>query len=175
MCISVAILSTAASLMGMPNLLAQSAQSTQRLPWQIGGTALAGKQTNPLIFLAPDQVSIAAGKPATIDLHFRVADGMHINSHSPHDGSLVPTQILVAENNALDTTAVDFPAGNDETLAFAPKQKLNVYTGEFVLHAHLTAKPGTHMWQGVVRYQACDNRECLPPKKAAVEVQIIAR
>lgn len=147
----------------------------QKLPWQVGSSALAGKQTNPVIFLAPEQMTLAANRSSVLDLHFRIADGLHINSHAPHDATLIPTQILVADNTGLDTTAIDFPAGIDTSFDFAPRQKLSVYTGEFVLHAHITAKPGDHLWQGVMRYQACDNSECLPPRKVPVAVDIIAR
>ena len=149
--------------------------SSQKLPWQVGSSALAGKQANPVIFLSPEQITLPANRASVLELHFRIADGLHINSHAPHDATLIPTQILVAENNGLETTAVDFPAGVDTSLDFAPKQKLNVYTGELVLHAHIHAKAGDHLWQGVMRYQACDNSECLPPRKVPVAVNIIAR
>ena len=160
-------------LAGSP-ALAQASDS-EKLPWQVGSSALAGKQTNPVIFLAPEQITLSANHSSVVDLHFRIADGLHINSHAPHDATLIPTQILVAENTGLDTTAVDFPAGVDASLDFAPKQKFSIYTGEFVLHAHITAKPGDHLWQGVMRYQACDNSECLPPRKVPVAVDIIAK
>jgi hypothetical protein len=147
----------------------------QKMPWQIGSSALAGKQNNAVIFLSPEQITLPAGKLSNFDLHFRIADGLHINSHKPHDASLVPTQILVAESNGLDTRAIDFPAGADTAFAFAPNQKLNVYQGELVVHVHLSAKPGNHLWQAVMRYQACNNSQCLPPKKVAAAVDIIAK
>jgi hypothetical protein len=55
------------------------------------------------------------------------------------------------------------------------KEKLNVYTGEFVLHAHLTAQPGEHELQGAFRYQACDNSSCMPPKTLPVSVTVVAQ
>jgi hypothetical protein len=147
----------------------------QKLPWQIGSSALAGKQSNPVVFLSPEQTTLTANKPSVLELQFRIADGLHINSHKPHDATLIPTQILVADNEAFNTTAVDFPAGTDTAFTFAPNEKLNVYSGEFVLRAHLTAKPGHHLWQGVMRYQACDNSQCLPPRKVPVAVEILAK
>jgi hypothetical protein len=147
----------------------------QKLPWQIGSSSLAGKQANPVIFLSPEQATIAANKPAVVDLHFRIAEGLHINSHQPHDASLIPTQIVFVEARGINTTAIDFPTGTDTAFAFAPDQKLNVYTGELVLHAHITARAGNHLWQGFMRYQACDNSQCLPPKKVPVAVDIIAQ
>ncbi len=162
----------------LPVALAQtsSSQSTdQKLPWQIGSSALAGRQNNPVIFLSPEETTVVANKPTVVDIHFRVADGLHINSHVPHESTLIPTQVMVAENSGINTAAIAFPEGTDTTLDFAPRQKLSVYTGEFVLHAHMTATAGEHLWQGVMRYQACDNSECLPPRKVPFAVKIIAR
>ena len=44
-----------------------------------------------------------------------------------------------------------------------PKEKLSVYTGEFTIHAEFIAKPGEHLVQATLRYQACNNSTCMPP------------
>jgi hypothetical protein len=147
----------------------------QKLPWQIGSSDLAGRQNIPVIFLSPVEATIPAGKASIIDLHFRIEDGLHINSHRPHDASLIATQLLVADSTGVNTTGIDFPEGTDTSFVFAPDQKLSVYTGEVVLHAHITARAGQHEWQGILRYQACNNSQCLPPRKVPVGVEIIAK
>ena len=147
----------------------------QKLPWQIGSSEFSGKQNIPVIFLSPVQVTIPAGKPSVIDLHFRIEDGLHINSHRPHDASLIATQLLVADSTGVNTTGIDFPEGTDTSFAFAPDQKLSVYTGQVVLQAHITARAGQREWQGIMRYQACNNSQCLPPRKVPVAVEIIAK
>jgi hypothetical protein len=126
-------------------------------------------------FLYPDKINIPARRAAQIDLHFRVADGLHINSHAPTDKSLIPTRLAVAEVQGLNVTAVDFPAGTQYAPQFAPREKLSVYTGEFVLHAHLTAQPGEHLLEGGLRYQACDANSCLPPHTIPVSVTVVAQ
>ena len=50
-----------------------------------------------------------------------------------------------------------------------------MYTGEFVLHAHLTAQPGEHLLQGGLRYQACDANSCMPPHTIPVSVTVVAQ
>ena len=62
-------------------------------------------------FLYPDKINIPARQAAQIDLHFRVADGLHINSHAPTDKSLIPARLAVVEVQGLNVTAVDFPPG----------------------------------------------------------------
>ena len=126
-------------------------------------------------FLSPDTINIPARHAAQIDLHFRVADGLHINSHAPTDKTLIPTRIAVVEVQGLNVTAVDFPAGTPYVPQFAPREKLSVYAGEFILHAHLTAQPGEHLLEGGLRYQACDANACLPPRTIPVSVTVVAQ
>jgi hypothetical protein len=126
-------------------------------------------------YLFPEQVTIPAQKTTAIDLHFHVADGLHINSHSPHEKSLIPTNLAIVEQDGFKVTAVDFPPGSDYSFAFDPQEKLSVYTGDFVLKAHITAPSGEHLLQGALRYQACNSNSCYPPKTIPVAVDVIAK
>src|ERR1700721_3375974 len=125
--------------------------------------AFALPADSPVAFLSPAQVTVPAHRNTQIDLHFRVANGFHINSHAPLDKLLIPARLAIVEAPGLNVTAVDFPPGTDYDLQVAPREKLSVYTGEFVLHAHVTAQPGEHTLQGGLHYQACDASSCLPP------------
>jgi thiol:disulfide interchange protein len=153
--------------------LAASLAAAQNLPWETNDGQGDTKQF--VKYLYPDQVSVAANQDSVVELHFRVNPGLHINSHAPHEKSFIPTQLLVAEPPGVAIGPVDFPAGEDFSLAIDPKEKLSVYTGEFVLRAHVKAKSGEHLIQGQLRYQACDATSCYPPRKAPVAVDVIAR
>jgi DsbC/DsbD-like thiol-disulfide interchange protein len=145
----------------------------QKLPWQASESG--ERQPQSVRFLYPEQITLTPGKETEVDLHFRVNDGLHINSHAPRDKSLIPTQLAVEEPNGLKVVAVDFPSGTDYSFPATPNDKLSVYTGEFVLHAHFIAQPGDHLLQGVLRYQACDTNSCYPPRKAPVAIDVIAK
>lgn len=123
-------------------------------------------------FLSPERVTVTARHDAQVDLHFRVAEGLHINSHTPPDKYLIPARLAVVETPGVNVRSVDFPPGTDFTML---KEKLNVYTGEFVLHAHLTAQRGEHELQAGLRYQACDNQSCMPPATLPVSVTVVAQ
>ncbi len=125
--------------------------------------------------LYPEQVSIAANKPATVELHFKVADGLHVNSHAPREPELIPTNLIIPEMNGMKVTAVEFPAGTDYSPAFDPKRKLSVYSGEFILKMKVEAQPGDHLLQGGLRYQACDTNSCYPPKTIPVVIDLQAK
>ena len=126
-------------------------------------------------FLFPDQISIPAKKPNTVELHFRVASGMHINSHTPHSKLLIATNLIVPEASGMTISTVDFPAGADYSFAFSPNEKLSVYAGEFVLKATIEAQPGQHLLQTLLRYQACDSNSCYPPKTIPVAMNVTAK
>jgi hypothetical protein len=154
-------------------LFATALAPAQKLPWQSDNAS--EDQHQSVRFLYPEQVSVTAKKDSVVDLHFKINPGLHINSHVPREKSFIPTQLLVAEPDGLKIGPVDFPPGVDYSLAAMPNAKLSVYTGEFVIHAHINAQPGDHLIEGVLRYQACDTNSCYPPRKAPVAIDIIAR
>ncbi|MBV8115932.1 MAG: disulfide bond formation protein DsbC [Silvibacterium sp.] len=151
---------------------ASLAGAQQKLPWD-SGDAQNAKQF--VKFLYPEQVSITANQESVVELHFAVNPGLHINSHTPHEKSFIPTQLIVAEPAGLTVKQVDFPPGTDFSLASFPNEKLSVYTGEFVVRAHVKAQPGEHLIEAQLRYQACDAMSCFPPRKAPVAVDVIAK
>lgn len=153
-------------------LLAAAAAGAQKLPWQTDDTQ--GKTPQSVKFLYPEQVSVTAGRDTVVEMHFKINPGLHINSHAPREKSLIPTQLLVAEPEGIKIGPVEFPAGSDYSFAALPNEKLSVYTGEFVVRAHVTAQPGDHLVEGVLRYQACDTNACYPPRKAPVAIDVVA-
>jgi hypothetical protein len=124
-------------------------------------------------FLFPEQVTVPANKASTVTLHFRVAPGMHINSHSPKDAFLIPTVFTLPEGGGVQLEAVTYPAGAEFALPLEPKNKLSVYTGEFVLLARIVAAPGDHLVEAKLRYQACDNNACMPPRTLIVAMDVV--
>lgn len=132
-------------------------------------------KNDSVAFLFPEQVTVPAGKPSEIALHFRVVAGMHINSHTPKDEFLIPTTFAIPDGSGVKLQSATYPAGTVMALPIDPTTKLSVYTGEFVIHAHIVAPVGNHLVQGQLHYQACDNNECLPPKTITVPIDVIGK
>ena len=61
------------------------------------------------------------------------------------------------------------------SLPIDPKTKLSVYTGEFVIKARIVAAAGNHTVQAKLRYQACDQNQCLPPKTITVPIEVTGK
>lgn len=137
--------------------------------------AAASSKIDAVQFLFPEQVTLPAGKVAPVPLHFRVTPGLHINSNKPHDDFLIPTVFSIPAGAGVTLAAASYPAGADITLPADPTTKLNVYTGEFTIATKLVAAAGNHLVQAKLRYQACDNTQCMPPKTVTVAFDVVGK
>lgn len=137
-------------------------------------------KTDAVRYLFPEQVNVPAGKPSSVALHFRVSQGLHINSHTPSDAFLIPTDFSIPDGGGPDGMGVRlnsaiYQPGTIISLAFDPKTKLSVYTGEFIIMARIVATPGNHLVQAKLHYQACDQNQCMPPKTIDVPIDVIGK
>lgn len=131
----------------------------------------------PSVIMAPvGQVQLRAGSTTNLEMAFRISDGFHINSNTPHSDFLIPTQLKLSLPSQIAVTDVKYPAGKDETFPFSPSEKLSVYSGEFsidtMLKARPNAVPGDYAVQGELTYQACDKAACYPPKTMPVQFHV---
>jgi len=141
-----------------------------------GGSRTPAASTPPVVsYLFPEQVSAPAEKPTQVEMHFRVAQGMHINSHTPSQQELIPTTFSIPQGAGARLLEASYPAGETMSLAADPGTKLNVYTGEFVIRARIVPQAGNHMVEAQLRYQACNQTQCLPPKTITVPIDVIGK
>jgi hypothetical protein len=131
----------------------------------------------PSVTLAPVPLTaITRGKPGTVELQFRVGSGFHINSNTPKSEFLIPTVLKLDAPTDIVVGKVTYPAGVDRSFPFAPDEKINVYSGDFTLAvvvrplAHVV--PGKYALHGRLKYQACDNAACYPPKQLPVDFEV---
>ena len=139
------------------------------------GQDRATGKTDAVRYLYPEQVTLPAGKASPVALHFRIAPGLHINSHTPSDEFLIPTVFSIPDGAGVRLESASYPAGTTMALPADPKTKLNVYTGEFAIQTRLVAAAGNHLVQGKLHYQACDRTQCMPPKTITVAVDVIGK
>jgi hypothetical protein len=131
----------------------------------------------PSVTLAPvAPVSVTRGKAAPVSLHFRVAPGFHINSNTPKSEFLIPTALKMDAPTDIALTKTTYPVGKDMTFPFAPDEPLNVYSGDFTVTLTVrplhTVMPSKYAIHGELKYQACDNAACYPPKKLPVDFEV---
>ena len=126
-------------------------------------------------YMFPEQVTVAAGKPSDVALHFRIAQGLHINSHTPKDEFLIPTTFSIPDGLGVRLDKVSYPDGKEFTLPLDPTSKLSVYTDEFVIQTRIVAAAGNHLVEAKLHFQACDKNVCLPPKTIPVAIDVIGK
>ena len=135
----------------------------------------ASKKPAAVKYLFPEQITVPAGKPTPVDLHFEVAEGLHINSHTPHGEEFIATTLALPEGSGVRLAKATFPPGTDYAFAIDPTQKLSVYTGDFTIHAELVSTRGEHLVEATLHYQACNNNACMPPHSIPVAIDVIAK
>ena len=99
--------------------------------------------------------------------------GYHVNSNTPSEEYLIPLKLTWTSTGALEGGAITYPKGALEKYEFSEKP-ISVYTGNFDLTATFkvaaTAPAGPGAAVGKLKYQACSNRACFPPKTVDVNV-----
>ena len=132
--------------------------------------------SSPVVAVAPiANIVVARGGKAPLQIALRVNRGFHVNSHQPNDELLLPTVVHLDPPEGVTIMNIAYPEAEELALPFA-NEKLSVYSGSFEVTAevrvHKSAALGTHRIHGQVRYQACNNRQCFPPKSAPLQFDV---
>lgn len=122
-----------------------------------------------------DDHRVVRGKPFVVRLHVMVENGYHINSNRPRDKFLIPTQVILKNTPDFTFLPAKFPPALDRKMEFS-EEKLLVFEGEvqFEVPARSNgeASPGHKTISGSLRYQACDESTCYPPRTIPFDVPV---
>jgi hypothetical protein len=127
--------------------------------------------------VAPEK--IFAKRNATFDVPFtiQVKQGFHVNSHTPNDDYLIPLKFTF-NAGPVEVVEVIFPKPAMQKFPFSDKP-LSVFDGAFKTQAKLktagNAPLGPAHLVGKLRYQACNDRMCLPPRTLEIKVPVEIR
>jgi len=139
--------------------------------------SLAWAQHPTLAVKAPNLLVVKKGGTATAKLTASLNEGFHANSHTPSEPNLIPLT-LTWQPGPLEAVNTVYPTPQLEKYAFSPKP-ISVVTGEFVLATKFkvaaNAEPGAATMVGKLRYQACNNESCFPPKTVEVKLPVTIR
>lgn len=145
-----------------------------RVPARIPGGrrwAVAGALAIALAAWAAEPVSVRLrATPGEAVLELRIAPGWHVNANRPGDEYLIPTTVAFTPPAGVLVGAVSWPPPEERRLAFSGDTPLRLYSGTVQLVAPLSgvAAPGALPLVATVRYQACNDTVCLPPRTVEV-------
>ena len=127
--------------------------------------------------LTSDRTAYEAGTPAQVAALVTIEPGWHVNSNKPTFDYLIPTELTLELPQGWPLAEVRYPQHEMQKFAFAD-EKLAVYDGDVVILARFevpdSAKPGAAPVVAKLRYQACNDSQCLPPvtTEAKLELQV---
>ena len=155
------------------------------------GVAACGMAALLLMFAAAAQPGMAgptvawqavtesdAAHPGTtlrVAVVFKLDAGWHVNAHKPLDEYAIPTVLRLEETPGFAVERIAYPPHEVFTFSFSP-EPLAVYGEEFAIGVALRvaedAAIRTHALKASLRYQACDDTRCAPPKTLEMEIPI---
>jgi hypothetical protein len=133
--------------------------------------------SNVLTVIPPEKVVAKRQETVTAEFRIQLRNGYHVNSDKPADRYLIPLRFtwLPGPAQPLDTR---FPAPKMEKFEFSQKP-VSVFDGEFKVKADFKIgselPPGPLKIAGKLRYQACNQKMCLPPRTLDVTVPLEIR
>lgn len=135
---------------------------------------MLGQGSGVLSVSPSEKLTIQRGSAADLKLKAQLQPGFHVNSNSPADAYLIPLK-LTWDKAPLETEQITYPKPELQKYAFSPNP-VSVFSGAFEIVTHFkapaNAAPGLSIMGGKLRYQACNDRECLPPKTIDIRATI---
>ena len=137
---------------------------------------LAAQNSGYLTVGEPQKVAAKRGAAVQAKIPMTVQPGYHVNSNTPSDEYLIPLKLTWTSTGALEGGEIVYPKPLLEKFEFSdkPDVPLSVFMGKFDLTAKFkvgaNAPAGPGVASGKLRYQACSNKACYPPKTVDVEV-----
>ena len=155
----------------------------------LGVVVLAGVMGLASLAVAAEPSSAGAADPA-IEANWRVlsqspgsqgitelalavtiAVGWHVNAHDPDRPYLIPTELQVDVPAATRVEAIRYPDAVVRELAFSGNIPLRLYEGTFTVGVRLSGRASGSI-RGRLRYQACNDERCLPPRVLPVTLAL---
>jgi hypothetical protein len=123
----------------------------------------------------PQKVVGKRNAAVQVQIPLVVKEGYHVNSNKPTEEYLIPLKLTWTSTGALEGGEITYPKPLMEKFEFSePDKPLSVYMGKFDLVARFkvaaNAPAGPGVASGKLRYQACSNKACYPPKTVDVAV-----
>ncbi len=131
-------------------------------------------QSNILSVQDPPALAAKRGTTAQAKVKVSLQPGFHVNSNTPSEDYLIPLKLTWAAA-PLQPGVVTYPKPQLEKYEFSDKP-ISVFTGNFevatAFQVPANAAVGPAMATGKLRYQACNSRQCFPPKTVEIKMTV---
>lgn len=119
--------------------------------------------------------AVPRGRTFDLAVVAAIKRGYHINAHQVRNRYLIPTELQTDFPAGFSAREISYPPGKLLRFSFSP-EPLSVYAGRVTLRVRVDvlgdAPLGPRKLPVALRYQACNDRICLPPVKLPVVVEV---
>ena len=126
--------------------------------------------------VAADRTAYEAGATVRLAARVTIDDHWHVNSNTPTYDYLIPTVLSLELPEGLGEPSFTYPSHKMMKFEFT-EEPIAVYDGTFAVIAELElpadAAPGEIEAEAALRYQACDDKQCLPPVSARAPLKLV--
>ncbi|MGH9945997.1 MAG: protein-disulfide reductase DsbD N-terminal domain-containing protein [Pyrinomonadaceae bacterium] len=116
--------------------------------------------------------TVRRGAVARGTIVLEIPKELHVNSNKPNTEYAIPTTVRIT-GNGLRVGAITFPRGKNLKFQFS-EDFINVYEGTVFFPFKITVprnfRGNSIKLKAVVRYQACTNEVCYPPRSKTVDL-----
>ena len=141
----------------------------------LAGASACAQTPGVLSISDSPKLTVPRSGEATQNLKLQLQPGYHINSNSPNEEYLIPLR-LTCDSTAVEAASIHYPQPVVEKSEFSDKP-LSVFNGNFEILTKFRraakASPGPTFLNGKLRYQACNDKMCLPPKTLEVKIPLL--
>ena len=143
------------------------------LAWPPSSPAQAPDSAAVLSIGPVAKIQASRGIPFYQTLALELRSGYHVNSNAPEDEFLIPLR-LTWNKGPLEATEIRYPKPERAKFSFSEKP-VSIFSGKFEIVTRFVTSPNAAdmgVVTGKLRYQACNDRECLQPKTADVRFSV---
>ena len=117
---------------------------------------------------------VPAGAKATVAVELTLGSNWHVNSHTPSESFLIPTDLSLT-TSAGTLSPVRYPPQVERRFSFSEKP-LRVYEGTVRFETDLALPAGAAgkaSIAGSLSYQACNEHQCFAPARIPLDASIV--
>lgn len=127
--------------------------------------------------VSASKIEVQAGKSAQAEVMLKIKEGYHINAN-PASQYQIATQLTIEPSDGITAGQPGYPASITKKFSFS-EQPLAVYEKEATINVPLNATAGAAKGErsllARLRFQACDDQVCYPPKNLQVSLPVTVK
>ncbi len=123
-----------------------------------------------------ERVAYAPGSTINGIVVMQVDKPYHVNANPASEDYLIPTELRIEAGRGYKVGKIEYPKPKEKAFAFSEGKPIKIYEGRvpirFQIALDKAASKGTLTLKATLRYQACDDNACYPPRTAPIEIKI---